>query len=690
MEASRLNLRSLGVLCFMACVSSFPSWAHAQATPPLRPESAPLETTIFPNKDEFIRSFAERAEPICFNAGIPFSFPGGSAFVPAESPYDDIVCDERGTLRTIFGGGRSGRVEVVTIPNVDPLINHLRFLGGLALIGDCPESAPRWPGCFPLPELGSRAPVNLPPGAFFQPLPPAQDRMTVDRFLNMCRLHELIMPEPIAGNPQSLVDARFQFLQFFGLQTTVGPEEQLLRRQFSGAPPTCGGDLPGALVLRELLDLGLPEENATAVAEEAAERGARTEEVIEDLVRACDGKPDAARCFPETTSGQPFGLSGSCSTPMLSIGACTAGDPSCGERRVCLPGMQLATGARCGLDPTLSECSVLDGLERRGVPRGLAEAITSGSTENGSALMELLDAVGDAIGTSLTRGLLREFSAGCVGATQGDICVAVASPGTCSRGSAGDDLWCIPTGLILDRANDALLDDFSRDEPPVCAVAGQDLNGDGACDLCEQIIGLNGLDMPLSDLGPGQLAFTTVRDAALREIQLTDDRMVRELDRSAQMAVDKPLTDEEKIRGRNERRVVLFNDRSVRESDCGDPAKCDFSFRSQPRASAGAADRIIPSDAIAYGHVHTITPISEQNPREKARRVTRQNRLPSSSDGRVFDGDPERPRRPFYTRGTDGRVTKFTMANRSCLGEFFLGAGFVEPVRDPDPSKPLP
>jgi hypothetical protein len=69
---------------------------------------------------------------------------------------------------------------LVTIPNTDPLINHLRFFSGLAMLGDCPERAPRWPGCFPLPELGPRAPVNLPSGAFFQSLPPEQDRMTMD------------------------------------------------------------------------------------------------------------------------------------------------------------------------------------------------------------------------------------------------------------------------------------------------------------------------------------------------------------------------------------------------------------------------------------------------------------------------------------------------------------------------------
>jgi hypothetical protein len=177
-----------------------------------------LATTVFPNRDQFVNRFVEQASPQCFDGGIIFNFPFGQALVPSEAPADDVVCDERGTLRTILSG--TGRVEVVQIPNVAPLIDHLRFFSSLALIGDCPEKAPRWSGCFPLPELGVRAPVNLPPGAFFDPLPASADRMTADRFLNMCRLHEFIMPEPVAGNPQSLVDARFQFIQL-GLQTTV-------------------------------------------------------------------------------------------------------------------------------------------------------------------------------------------------------------------------------------------------------------------------------------------------------------------------------------------------------------------------------------------------------------------------------------------------------------------------------------
>jgi len=173
------------LILLMISALSMPTHSPLQAQEPLR-----IETQPFPNKEAFLSSFLERAGPFCINTGRVLNFGGVQAIVANESPFDDMFCDERGSLITIFSTG-SSRAEVITVPNVDPLINHLRFFGSLALIGDCPEKAPRWPGCFPMPELGARAPVNLPPGAFFQALPPSGDRMTVDRFLNMCRLQRV-------------------------------------------------------------------------------------------------------------------------------------------------------------------------------------------------------------------------------------------------------------------------------------------------------------------------------------------------------------------------------------------------------------------------------------------------------------------------------------------------------------------
>ncbi len=684
MRFSRSSMRLACALFCIGAAASSPSDAQAQSSPTIPLESAPLETTAFPNRDAFIRSFVEQAEPQCFNAGIPFSFPGGSAFVPAESPYDDIVCDERGTLRTIFSSGRSGRVEVVTIPNVDPLINHLRFLGGLALLGDCPESAPRWPGCFPLPELGERAPVNLPPGAFFQPLPAAQDRMTVDRFLNMCRLHELVMPEPIAGNPQSLVDARFQFIQFFGLQTTAGPSESLLRQQFSGTPPACSGGIPPALVLRELLDLGLSEDGAIAVAEEASERGARTEEVIEDLVRACDGLGNAARCFPETVAGVPFGPGGSCSTPMQSIGACTAGDPSCGERRVCLPGSILMTAGRCDLDPTLPECSILGQLTRAGVDPELADVLTTTSPENGANLLDLVQQITEPVAQQLFEGLTREFTVGCDGAEAGDRCVGLSIPGVCSPGSESSRMWCLPTDILIRRASAQLLDDAKEVQPPVCPAGGVDVSGDGSCDLCEQLIGLNG-EAGASDLlsSTAALFIASPLLALLSEIQI-DERMIKELDKSAQIALGTPQpVDPFGVRqARNERRVLLYEDGTATESDCGGTATCPFSFPKDnaivTRAQVPGRVNLVTSDTIAYGHIHPLRP--EEGDVARARKENKLNRLPSAGDRTTFKTDPASPRRPFYTRGTDGRITKLEQTTRVCLGVFSFES------RDPDSS----
>jgi hypothetical protein len=40
---------------------------------------------------------------------------------------------------------------------------------------------------------------------------------------------------------------------------------------------------------------------------------------------------------------------------------------------------------------------------------------------------------------------------------------------------------------------------------------------------------------------------------------------------------------------------------------------------------------------------------------------------------------------PPARASSDGRVTKFVDANRSCFFEFFWGGGTVVPVRDPDP-----
>ena len=37
-------------------------------------------------------------------------------------------------------------VEIITFPNIDPLINHVRIFGSLFLVGDCPEQAPKWSG----------------------------------------------------------------------------------------------------------------------------------------------------------------------------------------------------------------------------------------------------------------------------------------------------------------------------------------------------------------------------------------------------------------------------------------------------------------------------------------------------------------------------------------------------------------
>jgi hypothetical protein len=119
----------------------------------------------------------------------------------------------------------------------------------------------------------------------------------------MCRLHEMILPEPVAGDPQSLVRARNQF-SALGLFTTVAPPESVLRQLFSDAgqtPPTCNeGNGSGAgtavgvavagLVIRELIDLGMAPDQAQAMTDQARSRGARSEEIIEDMLRACDGK----------------------------------------------------------------------------------------------------------------------------------------------------------------------------------------------------------------------------------------------------------------------------------------------------------------------------------------------------------------------------------------------------------------
>jgi hypothetical protein len=454
--------------------------------PPPAPPSGPgsgrplaLRTVAFPSAQQFVNSFVAKAKPQCFDFGLTLSLPGFAAFVPSEAPADDIVCDERGTLSTIFQPG--GRVELITIPNKDPLINHLRFFSSLSLIGDCPERAPRWPGCFPLPELGVRAPVNLPPGAFFQPLPPEQDRMTVDRFLNMCRLHELIMPEPQAGDPQSLVRGRNE-LSGLGLFTTVGPEENVLRRLFTSAgdpTPICDAGAVLGLVVRELMDLGMDQAMAQSMANQATSMGARSEEIMEDLLRACDGKGDAATCSPVSLAGNRLGMDGICSSPMASIGACTAGDAGCAQRRVCLPGNQLVLSVRCASEPSLPECAPFRQLTATGLDPAVAGTLIDQAPETAQ---ELLRALG-----TVPAGALQRV-AGAVGSVLGSDCrgriilaPCLAGAGSCIPTGVERDPICVPgTPGIAKVVRDALM----MVDP--CGGQGRDANGDGRCDACER------------------------------------------------------------------------------------------------------------------------------------------------------------------------------------------------------------
>ena len=194
------------------------------------------------------------------------------------------------------------------------------------------------------------------------------------------------MPEPVAGNPQSLVNARNQFFSL-GLQTTVGPSEALIRQQFSSAP-TCTGSV-GALLF-ELLDLGYDIANAQAIAQRAAYTGARPEEVIENLIRACDGKAEGMRCSPLTVAGAPMESDGLCSTPMASIGACTFGDAGCGSRRVCLPGMKIPLSQTCAIEPTNPVCVTLDRLTSAGVSDDVAEVLADASPSVAQGVLDAL------------------------------------------------------------------------------------------------------------------------------------------------------------------------------------------------------------------------------------------------------------------------------------------------------------
>jgi hypothetical protein len=663
-------------------------------TPAPPPASAPsagsrvsLQTTVFPNRQQFVNSFVAKARPQCFDAGVTLNLPGFQSFVPFEAPADDIVCDERGTLRTVFNPG--GRVEVFTVPNTDPLINHLRFFSSLAMLGDCPERAPRWPGCFPLPELGARAPVNLPPGAFFQSLPPDQDRMTVDRFLNMCRLHELILPEPVAGDPQSLVRARNQFSQL-GLFTTVGPPESRLRQMFSDAnqkTPICATDvIVSALVVRELVDLGMDARQAQAMTDQAMGRGARAEEIVEDMLRACDGKGDAEQCSPVSLSGASLGMDGICSSPMASIGACTSGDAGCGQRRVCLPGAKLMTSGRCALTPGLPECAVFQQLKSAGVNAEVADTISSTSLQNAQRFLEMIRKLSPSAIASFSRGLLGEFLNSCAEKSIGDACVSITGIGNCVPSPVSDANLCFPTALVIQTASELAQQGTRKIEPAMCMASGADLTGDGLCDLCEQVSGIGGL-------GQSVLALPASTRAFIGPIDATDTRMVQELDNSARISAAIPQVVDAKtglLGDRNERRVQLYTDGVALESDCGSTDACDFRFDfiAPNRLAANPQNGDVTLDVLAYGHVHTLFPIvGPPDVMRNRRRLNKANEQPTFDDNRVFSADT-RPRRVFYTRGTDGRVTKFVDANRSCFGEFFFGGGLVVPVRDPGSSDP--
>jgi hypothetical protein len=152
----------------------------------------------------------------------------------------------------------------------------------------------------------------------------------------------------------------------------------------------CTGTSALALVIRELIDLGMESDRAQAAANRARGMGVMAEEMIEDLIRACDGKGDAAQCSPVTTGGAALGMDGVCSSPMASIGACTTGDPSCGERRVCVPGMALMVSARCPAAPDLPECAAFRQLQTLGVNSEVADTLASTSPQNADAFVRLV------------------------------------------------------------------------------------------------------------------------------------------------------------------------------------------------------------------------------------------------------------------------------------------------------------